>query len=68
MDVDWFNRTAKFSNVSSLTLFFPESQGSDTIQIYYLGFLGHWTEVIQSSREAALATHLLHYSGRTILL
>ncbi|EKM78576.1 hypothetical protein AGABI1DRAFT_114200 [Agaricus bisporus var. burnettii JB137-S8] len=37
-------KTAKFSNVSSLTLFFPESQGSDTIQIYYLGFLGHWTE------------------------
>ncbi|KAF9452328.1 DUF1000-domain-containing protein [Macrolepiota fuliginosa MF-IS2] len=37
-------KTAKFSNVSSLTLFFPEGQGADTIQIYYLGFLGHWTE------------------------
>ncbi|KAJ3572550.1 hypothetical protein NP233_g3002 [Leucocoprinus birnbaumii] len=37
-------KTAKFSNVSSLALFFPEGQGGDTIQIYYLGFLGHWTE------------------------
>ncbi|TFL06181.1 PITH domain-containing protein [Pterulicium gracile] len=37
-------RTAKFANVSSITLFFPESQGADTVQIYYLGFLGHWTE------------------------
>ncbi|KXN84565.1 PITH domain-containing protein P35G2.02 [Leucoagaricus sp. SymC.cos] len=37
-------KTVKFSNVSSLTLYFPEGQGADTIQIYYLGFLGHWTE------------------------
>ncbi|KAJ7141124.1 PITH domain-containing protein, partial [Mycena epipterygia] len=38
-------RTAKFSNVSSISLFFPASQGADTTQIYYVGFLGTWTEV-----------------------
>ncbi|KAK7454561.1 hypothetical protein VKT23_011313 [Stygiomarasmius scandens] len=37
-------KTAKFSNVSSLTLYFPEGQGADTIRIYYIGFLGTWTE------------------------
>ncbi|KAJ7051963.1 hypothetical protein C8F01DRAFT_1033951, partial [Mycena amicta] len=37
-------RTAKFSNVSSISLLFPASQGADTTQIYYIGFLGHWTE------------------------
>ncbi|KAG1873825.1 hypothetical protein F4604DRAFT_2010836, partial [Suillus subluteus] len=39
-------RTAKFNSVSSLTLFFPASQGadtSDTTRIYYVGFFGHWT-------------------------
>ncbi|KAJ7599067.1 galactose-binding domain-like protein [Mycena floridula] len=35
--------TAKFSNISSITLFFPDSQGADTSQIYYVGFLGSWT-------------------------
>lgn len=33
-------KPAKFSNVSSITLFFPSSQGADTTQIYYIGFLG----------------------------
>lgn len=37
-------KTAKFNNVSSLTLFFPASQGADTTRIYYVGLLGHWTE------------------------
>ncbi|KAF8510938.1 DUF1000-domain-containing protein [Hysterangium stoloniferum] len=37
-------KPAKFSNISSITLFFPSSQGADTIQIYYLGFLGTFTE------------------------
>jgi len=37
-------KTSQFSNISSVTLFFPESQGAETIQIYYIGFLGHWTE------------------------
>ncbi|KAF7297550.1 PITH domain-containing protein [Mycena kentingensis (nom. inval.)] len=37
-------RPAKFSNLSSVSLLFPASQGADTTQIYYVGFLGHWTE------------------------
>jgi len=34
----------KFSNLASITLFFPGAQGADTTQIYYVGFLGTWTE------------------------
>jgi hypothetical protein len=41
---EYIVKTAKFSNVTSVTLFFPSSQGADNIQIYYLGFLGQWTE------------------------
>ncbi|KAG6911690.1 hypothetical protein DXG01_007940 [Tephrocybe rancida] len=37
-------KTTQFSNISSLTLFFPASQGADTTQLYYVGLLGHWTE------------------------
>ncbi|KAJ3744212.1 galactose-binding domain-like protein [Lentinula detonsa] len=37
-------KTAKFPNVSSLTLFFPSSQGAETVRIYYIGLLGTWTE------------------------
>ncbi|KAJ8488115.1 hypothetical protein ONZ45_g14073 [Pleurotus djamor] len=37
-------RTAKFSNISSVTLFFPASQGAENIQLYYIGFLGTWTQ------------------------
>ncbi|KAJ6511895.1 galactose-binding domain-like protein [Mycena vitilis] len=56
-------RTAKFSNVSSISLFFPGSQGADTTQIYYVGFLGHWTERKNSApvtvyeTQANLADH-----------
>ncbi|KAJ6584559.1 PITH domain-containing protein [Mycena capillaripes] len=56
-------RTAKFSNVSSISLFFPASQGADTTQIYYVGFLGHWTErklsapVTVYETQANLADH-----------
>ncbi|KAH8094571.1 DUF1000-domain-containing protein [Cristinia sonorae] len=39
-----FDRPAKFPNVTSVTLFFPASQGADTTKIYYVGFLGSWTE------------------------
>ncbi|KAI0926421.1 hypothetical protein AcW1_008601 [Taiwanofungus camphoratus] len=35
---------AKFPNVTSITLFFPASQGADTTRIYYIGFLGQWSE------------------------
>ncbi|KAH9481518.1 PITH domain-containing protein [Psilocybe cubensis] len=37
-------KTAKFSNVSHITVFVPASQGADTSRIYYLGFLGTWTQ------------------------
>ncbi|KAF8899875.1 DUF1000-domain-containing protein [Gymnopilus junonius] len=37
-------KTAKFSNISSLTIFIPASQGAETTRVYYLGFLGTWTE------------------------
>jgi hypothetical protein len=40
-----FSRAAKFTNISSLTVFFPASQGADETRIYYLGFLGQWSEV-----------------------
>lgn len=40
-----FSRAAKFTNISSLTIFFPASQGADETRIYYLGFLGQWSEV-----------------------
>ncbi|KAF7967285.1 hypothetical protein HWV62_34999 [Athelia sp. TMB] len=37
-------KVSKFSNLSSLTLFFPQSQGGDSTQIYYIGLLGQWSE------------------------
>ncbi|KAG7089659.1 hypothetical protein E1B28_011319 [Marasmius oreades] len=37
-------KTAKFNNISSLTLFFPGSQGAENIRVYYVGLLGSWTE------------------------
>ncbi|KAH9972739.1 DUF1000-domain-containing protein [Lactifluus volemus] len=37
-------KPAKFPNVSTVTLFFPASQGAETTQIYYIGFLGQWSE------------------------
>ena len=41
-------RTAKFSNLSSITLFIPASQGAENTRIYYVGFLGSWMEVRQN--------------------
>ena len=40
-------RAAKFSNLSSITIFIPASQGAENTRIYYVGFLGSWTEVSQ---------------------
>ncbi|KIM40451.1 hypothetical protein M413DRAFT_445908 [Hebeloma cylindrosporum] len=37
-------KTTKFSNVSTITLFIPAAQGEETTRIYYIGFLGSWTE------------------------
>ena len=38
-------RTVKFSNISSVTLFIPASQGADTTRVEYVGFLGTWAKV-----------------------
>ncbi|PCH42607.1 DUF1000-domain-containing protein [Wolfiporia cocos MD-104 SS10] len=43
---------AKFPNCTSITLFFPASQGADTIRIYYVGFLGQFSE----RKEAPVVT------------
>jgi hypothetical protein len=37
-------KAAKFSNLSSITLLIPASQGAENTRIYYVGFLGSWTE------------------------
>ncbi|KAL4066796.1 galactose-binding domain-like protein [Scleroderma yunnanense] len=37
-------KATKFSSVTSVTIFVPSNRGADTTRIYYLGFLGHWTE------------------------
>ncbi|KAG6334115.1 hypothetical protein ID866_4977 [Astraeus odoratus] len=37
-------KTAKFNNVSSVTIFVPTNRGADSTRIYYIGFLGHWSE------------------------
>ena len=42
-------RPAKFPSVTSITLYFPASQGADTTRIYYVGFLGVWSEVRHSA-------------------
>ncbi|KAF8518475.1 galactose-binding domain-like protein [Gautieria morchelliformis] len=41
---DYAVKPARFSNLSSVTLFFSASQGAETIQIYYLGFLGSFSQ------------------------
>lgn len=42
---DYQVKASKFSNVTSVTLFFPAAQGADTVNLYYVGFMGTWTEV-----------------------
>lgn len=51
---DYAVKAAKFSNLSSVTLFFPTSQGADTLRIYYIGMLGTWTE---RKREAVITVY-----------
>ncbi|KAF8802423.1 DUF1000-domain-containing protein [Phlegmacium glaucopus] len=56
-------RTAKFSNLSSITLFIPASQGAENTRVYYVGLLGSWTEHKQKpvitvyETQANLADH-----------
>jgi hypothetical protein len=56
-------RTAKFSNVSSVSLYFPASQGADTTKIFYVGFLGTWTEVCFVSSLFHLRDELFTLNG-----
>ncbi|KAH7884580.1 galactose-binding domain-like protein [Phlebopus sp. FC_14] len=37
-------RASKSSNVSSVTIFVPSNRGADATRLYYVGFLGQWTE------------------------
>ncbi|TDL26323.1 DUF1000-domain-containing protein [Rickenella mellea] len=37
-------KRAIFSNVSSITLFFPGAQGAENLRIYYIGMRGIWSE------------------------
>ncbi|KAI0028976.1 galactose-binding domain-like protein [Vararia minispora EC-137] len=37
-------KPAKFSSVSTITLFFPAAQGGDVTRVYYVGFLGQFTQ------------------------
>ncbi|KIY44435.1 hypothetical protein FISHEDRAFT_51546 [Fistulina hepatica ATCC 64428] len=34
-----------FNNITSVTLFFPASQGAESLKINYIGFTGVWTEL-----------------------
>jgi hypothetical protein len=40
--VEYFTKITKFSQVRSLTLYFPDSYGADTTRIDYIGFKGEW--------------------------
>lgn len=37
-------KAAKFSSLSSVTIFIPSNRGADTTKIFYVGFLGQWTQ------------------------
>lgn len=63
------DRATKFTNVTSVTLFIPSNQGADSTRLYYIGFLGHWTQVRGISSLICLNSHRFHGtpSGRVIL-
>ncbi|KLO05769.1 DUF1000-domain-containing protein [Schizopora paradoxa] len=50
-------KASKFSNISTLTLFFPAAQGADTLRISYIGLRGTWTEL---KREPVVSVYELH--------
>ncbi|KAI9319097.1 galactose-binding domain-like protein [Dichotomocladium elegans] len=43
--IEYATRITKFTNVRSITLFFPENFGADTSIIKFIGFKGEWTEI-----------------------
>jgi len=56
-------RATKFTNVTSVTLFIPLNHGADSTRLYYIGFLGHWTQrksnpvITVYEAQARLADH-----------
>jgi len=38
-------KPAKFSDIRSITLFFPGAQDAENVRLYFLGFTGEWREV-----------------------
>ena len=43
--VEYPTKLSKFSNVSSLDLYFPENFGEEVTTVYYIGFKGEFTSV-----------------------
>ena len=43
--VEYGVKMTKFSNVRSITLFFPENFGEERSVIRYIGFKGEWSEM-----------------------
>jgi PITH domain len=43
--VEYQVRVSKFSNVKTLSLFFPSNFGAESTRIYFIGFKGEFTEV-----------------------
>ncbi|KAI6025812.1 galactose-binding domain-like protein [Pisolithus orientalis] len=37
-------KAAKFSSLSSVSIFIPSNRGADTTKLFYIGFLGHWSQ------------------------
>ncbi|KAI6042457.1 galactose-binding domain-like protein [Pisolithus marmoratus] len=61
--VSTLREAAKFSSLSSVTIFIPSNQGADTTKLFYIGFLGHWSQrkdnpvVTVYEAQANLADH-----------
>jgi hypothetical protein len=43
--VEYQVKVSKFSNVQTLSLFFPSNFGAESTRIYFVGFKGEFTEV-----------------------
>ena len=54
--LEYGTKAAKFINVSSLTLYFPDNFGAELTTIYYIGFKGEFTsykrQVVEAVYEA----------------
>jgi len=54
-ELEYPTKIAKFSNVTSLTLYFPENYGADTTKIYYVGLKGDYAPL--PKREAIITSY-----------